>query len=223
MSPSRTRDLHYELDVVQYSIRARMCGFGDKDRRLLSPPLIVKLEASRSDGSKLTAAEFDATRLVLAADLRHADDLADANLVPTTSTLTARASESASEGEQSPRATNLVGTLHANSHILTNPEGDGKGVYFVLPDLSVRTEGSYRLRLRLLSIDLASAEAGITSPVIATTDTNEFHVYGAKKFPGMLEPTPLSRHFAAQGVRIPVRRTKKPTSRTSAPLESSPS
>lgn len=33
----------YKLEVVQSPSRARMCGFGDKDRRPLNPPLIVKL------------------------------------------------------------------------------------------------------------------------------------------------------------------------------------
>ncbi|KAG0168494.1 hypothetical protein DFQ29_010132, partial [Apophysomyces sp. BC1021] len=33
----------YELVVVQQPLRARMCGFGDKDRRPISPPPILQL------------------------------------------------------------------------------------------------------------------------------------------------------------------------------------
>jgi len=35
--------------------------------------------------------------------------------------------------------------------------------------------------------------------------SDAFQVYSAKKFPGMLESTALSKKFAAQGIRIPVR------------------
>lgn len=46
---------------------------------------------------------------------------------------------------------NLIGTLHTNAHKLRNLDGE-TGVYFVLPDLSVRTEGAFRLRLRLVDL-----------------------------------------------------------------------
>jgi hypothetical protein len=35
--------------------------------------------------------------------------------------------------------------------------------------------------------------------------SNSFTVFSAKKFPGMIESTELSKAFAAQGIRIPVR------------------
>lgn len=35
--------IRYELLVVQQPKRARMCGFGDKDRRPITPPPCVKL------------------------------------------------------------------------------------------------------------------------------------------------------------------------------------
>ena len=33
-----------------------------------------------------------------------------------------------------------------------------------------------------------------------------FHVYSAKKFPGVCESTPLSKTFATQGIKIPIRK-----------------
>ncbi|GAA5872625.1 hypothetical protein JCM16303_004585 [Sporobolomyces ruberrimus] len=309
----------YELRVVQQPIRARMCGYGDKDRRPITPPLVVKLECNHR-GRLLENSEVDASRLILAADLRHPVTLDDANLVPPNSALSSSSanrnrqtrsptttplpsgstspsvtSRSASASpapvatpavtasglvsfeedqkpimpdspepgpasstsmlssqpnstkkrRRSPRAEsletfsppfdprpeqchssnsvtshdgqgnplveepspNLIGTLHANSYNLTDLNGE-KGIFFVLPDLSVRTEGFFRLRLRLLSIDPSNSLAGQSSPVVATTHSNEFQVFSAKKFPGMFEPTTLSRHFAAQGVRIPTRQSK---------------
>lgn len=36
-------DRRYSLDIVQQPTRARMCGFGDKDRRPITPPPCVRV------------------------------------------------------------------------------------------------------------------------------------------------------------------------------------
>ncbi|SCV68425.1 BQ2448_546 [Microbotryum intermedium] len=115
-----------------------------------------------------------------------------------------------------PRVPNLIGSLHANAFKLTDDRGE-PGIFFVLPDLSVRTEGRFRLRLRLMSIGF-----GQKLPLHATTYTQVFNVVSAKKFDGMLDPTPLSKCFAKQGTRIPTRkvaRTRKTVKRPSDELE----
>lgn len=43
------------------------------------------------------------------------------------------------------------------------------------------------------------------SKVLATATSDAFTVFSAKKFPGMIESTELSKAFASQGIRIPVR------------------
>lgn len=51
-----------------------------------------------------------------------------------------------------------------------------------------------------------SAETGLHTgrrPVLCEALTQPFEVMPAKKFPGMLDPTPLSQAFAKQGLRIP--------------------
>ncbi|BGP44972.1 hypothetical protein JCM10450v2_000787 [Rhodotorula kratochvilovae] len=338
-------DREYTLTVVQQPVRARMCGFGDKDRRPISPPVLAQLRAvDRKTGQEIPVDDIDTTFLILAADLRSSDGTSDANLIypphatppprtysaysassqhPTnddsrecssasppfeypspadsqTSPLgtpratlealpeeeeatlavaaspppagslssasaptpaapkrprqdeppaslafplrddesaspakrarsTSSASSSASALPPPPPAPsaggfipyarprrapasplpsspppaaaassaastavddapapvpNLIGTLHTNAHKLKGVDGR-RGVYFVLPDLSVRTEGAFRVRLRVLSVGFA------------------------KKFEGMLDPTPLSQCFAKQGVRIPTRKVAK--------------
>ncbi|GAA5842480.1 hypothetical protein JCM9279_005397 [Rhodotorula babjevae] len=112
------------------------------------------------------------------------------------------------EDEAREAVPNLIGTLHTNAHKLKGVEG-GMGVYFVLPDLSVRTEGAFRIRVRLLSIGVRRARCESLSPVVADAHSDEFRVFSAKKFEGMLDPTPLSQCFAKQGVRIPTRRVTK--------------
>ncbi|KDE09723.1 hypothetical protein MVLG_00125 [Microbotryum lychnidis-dioicae p1A1 Lamole] len=124
--------------------------------------------------------------------------------------------------QATPLVPNLIGSLHANAFKLTDDRGE-PGIFFVLPDLSVRTEGSFRLRLRLMSIGFDTLDtSGQKLPLQATTYTQVFNVVSAKKFDGMLDPTPLSKCFAKQGTRIPTRkvaRTRKHAKRPAAELE----
>ena len=56
---------------------------------------------------------------------------------------------------------------------------------------------------------IAGAEGPINrgeAPILATTFSSDFHVFSAKKFPGVIESTPLSKCFASQGVKIPIRK-----------------
>ena len=43
-------------------------------------------------------------------------------------------------------------------------------------------------------------------PILASAFTEPFQVYSAKKFPGVKESTELSKKFANQGVKIPIRK-----------------
>lgn len=44
------------------------------------------------------------------------------------------------------------------------------------------------------------------APVLASVFSDVFQVYSAKKFPGVCESTPLSKCFAGQGIKIPIRK-----------------
>lgn len=44
------------------------------------------------------------------------------------------------------------------------------------------------------------------APVLASCFSDVFTVYSAKKFPGVVESTPLSKCFATQGIKIPIRK-----------------
>lgn len=112
---------------------------------------------------------------------------------------------------------NLIGSLAASAFRLTDPE-DKIGIWFVLQDLSVRTEGDFRLRFSFVNVSEISPPTcalngnGNTainkskSPVLARCFSDVFSVYSAKRFPGVVESTPLSRCFATQGIRIPIRK-----------------
>lgn len=47
------------------------------------------------------------------------------------------------------------------------------------------------------------------APVLAWVFSDTFQVYSAKKFPGVIESTPLSKTFATQGIKIPIRKDTK--------------
>lgn len=44
------------------------------------------------------------------------------------------------------------------------------------------------------------------APVLAQCFSDPFQVYSAKKFPGVCESTNLSKCFATQGIKIPIRK-----------------
>ncbi|KAI0268133.1 velvet factor-domain-containing protein [Gloeopeniophorella convolvens] len=105
----------------------------------------------------------------------------------------------------------LVGPLSANACRLLD-EHRKPGVFFLFQDLSIRTEGSFRLRLRLMNIGAGPApENGATqihndvSPILAQTYTDAFDVYSAKRFPGVPDTTALSIAFGNQGQKLPLR------------------
>ena len=69
--------------------------------------------------------------------------------------------------------------------------------------IGVRTEGAYRFKFS--AYELVSGTAYLRAIVFSDV----FHVYSAKRFPGMLASTPLSKAFAEQGLRIRVRKPAK--------------
>ncbi|KAG6832157.1 hypothetical protein H0H92_004888 [Tricholoma furcatifolium] len=104
----------------------------------------------------------------------------------------------------------LIGPLSANACRLLD-EHRKPGIFFLFQDLSVRTEGTFRLRMRLMNIGAPPApEAGATcvhtdvSPVLAQTFTEPFVVYSAKRFPGVPDTTALSIAFGNQGQKLPL-------------------
>lgn len=105
----------------------------------------------------------------------------------------------------------LVGPLSANACRLLD-EHRKPGIFFLFQDLSVRTEGTFRLRMRLMNVGAPPApdQGAIrvhtdVSPVLAQTFTEPFIVYSAKRFPGVPDTTALSIAFGNQGQKLPLR------------------
>ncbi|RDA89457.1 hypothetical protein CP533_1486 [Ophiocordyceps camponoti-saundersi (nom. inval.)] len=109
---------------------------------------------------------------------------------------------------------NLIGSLAASAFRLSDTS-DHIGIWFVLQDLSVRTEGSFRLRFSFVNVgarggarrDCVAPRVNTgRAPILASCFSDVFSVYSAKKFPGVCESTPLSKTFATQGIKIPIRK-----------------
>ncbi|UPX18081.1 uncharacterized protein EKO05_0008398 [Ascochyta rabiei] len=266
----------YRLRVDQQPIRARMCGFGDKDRRPITPPPCIRLiMCDATTGQEIDANDIDTTFYTLVVDLWHEDVSRGAcNLVrhssaaPTVSISSSvttsfppvpdrqmflaqgmpthqynaygqpvpsphpYAQQQYYPGQPPPgyppygasyspqvvsapstssnHTRNLIGQTSVNAFKLNDPDGK-PGFWFVLQDLSVRTEGTFRLKFMIFNIgsgeNLNSILGhGEKTPMLASCFSDPFTVYSAKKFPGVIESTTLSKCFAQQGIKIPIRK-----------------
>lgn len=269
----------YRLVVVQHPSRARMCGFGDKDRRPLSPTLIVKLIITDEEtGAEINPLDVNTSLSLLATDLCHPDDLSlasrnilvhhQASALPQLNTMahgqsTSRTGDisyrsspaftgglpeasaeldthqhnggplSPHDGRGPPTSSdpygrsqfsgplasgaqvgaesytrNLVGAAVASASVLKD-EDDKWCIFFVFQDISVRTEGVYRIKLMFVNLEVNGRVGTGVAEALAEVYTEPFTVYSPRRFPGMLDPTPLSRKLASQGIKIPVRNDKK--------------
>ncbi|KAJ3932990.1 MAG: velvet factor-domain-containing protein [Lentinula lateritia] len=72
---------YYSLQIVQHPLRARMCGFGDKDRRPLAPAAVAKMVVRRDDNGLVEVDDVDCSFFVVTVDLWSADGKQEMNLV----------------------------------------------------------------------------------------------------------------------------------------------
>ncbi|KAJ1552956.1 hypothetical protein HK405_009430 [Cladochytrium tenue] len=119
----------------------------------------------------------------------------------------------------------LFGSLVSSCHLLSDLSGT-KGAYFVFPNLCARFEGTFRLRVVVTDLRataaaaVAAAAAAVSpseassgsasppasAPTLAVALTDTFTCVLAREWTGAQESSELSRHFAEQGIKIPIRR-----------------
>ncbi|KAI9284760.1 velvet factor [Umbelopsis sp. AD052] len=206
----------YRLVILQQPDRVRSAGFGQKDRRPVDPPPILQLSRQVSDNHWEPVIDAtDILFMVAQCDLYSEDGITSCNLVYNPSRLPeALHAAGPSSGYKSAMSVrplheptplrNLTGASIANACQLLDTDNK-PGVFFIFPDISVRTEG--RFTLNFVLIDLSDGEPSTMSTHIkCQVRSNPFTVYSPKTFPGMCESTPLSIAFAKQGIKIAVRR-----------------
>lgn len=204
--------LEYELTVRQEPKQARMCGVGS-DRRPIDPPPIIQLRVidkrTRQPPSHPEADDSDPTYAhsflqnpyyFMFASLAKPDDDAELHWLK--------------DGKTRCTTGSVVSSLY---HLKDTENRNEDAGFFVFPDLSVRTEGSYRLKLSLFEV------VGNTVRHCKSIYSSPFYVYTAKKFPGMEESTPLSCSLADQGIKIRIRKDirvrKRPIAALTNPIE----
>lgn len=220
------------MQIIQEPVRARMCGLGDKDRRQISPPPFVKLYITdKETGKEIEIDQIDINSFVLVTELWSFDEqenltlnqnisVNDKNGFKTkpgsdddskevkqeevelnssdTKIKTENSDSDESLGDIPTR--NLIGNLVLNPFKLFDERGL-KGIWFIMHDLSVRIEGTFKLKFLFVDLVTNNSVHKFSQP---------FKVYSAKKFPGVVDSSPLGKVFASQGVKIPIRRENKP-------------
>ncbi|KAF3005770.1 hypothetical protein E8E13_007192 [Curvularia kusanoi] len=246
----------YRLKVEQQPIRARMCGFGDKDRRPITPPPCIRLILCDAvTGQEIDANEIDTTFNTLVVDLWHEDISRGAcnlvrhsNAAPTVSISSSVTTSFPPPPDrpmfmQPPMQYNAYGqpmaaptpygqppfyggqahgypppygtsygqpaapTQNSNSNHTRNLIGQASVSSATLND----AEGTFRLKFMIFNVASGDDPSNILghgekTPMLASCFSDPFTVYSAKKFPGVIESTTLSKCFAQQGIKIPIRK-----------------
>jgi hypothetical protein len=216
INPHTSPKVHYELEIVQQPIRARMCGLGDKDRRQITPPPFIKvLPYDLYTKQAVDVDSVDISQLILVVELWSTDGKEDLTLnqnivefTPSdTQSSTTGVSDDSRPSNQQPSSDsddsmgdvptrNLIGSTVLNAYKLLSDTHE-LGIWFILSDLSVRIEGDFKLMFKLVNLSTNETTHKFS---------HEFKVFSAKKFPGVVDSIPLGRVFASQGVKIPIRR-----------------
>jgi hypothetical protein len=188
MTGQDERGYTYTLMVDQQPQRARMCGFGDKDRRPITPPPCIRLVIKDKSGKEVGIDDVDGQYFVLQVDLWDENGMKEVNIVRASSSTPSMSISNSTTTSYPPQperpvlgmawgghytpdgqptyglyprndvppqmnyagphsspmfTRNLIGSLTVNASRLKDPEGK-EGYWFVLQDLSVRTEGFFR-------------------------------------------------------------------------------
>jgi len=195
---SRTR--RYRMNIRQQPIAARACGFGERDRRVIDPPIVVQV----------SLADFDPTSASDLAELRYPKVIqCRLQSVPWGTDVTA-VSDPSNANKLSRR---LMGSLVASSMVCTDPEAPESnnpnarlGCFFVIHDLSCRQNGLYKLQFSLMKIDIENLPIGGTLPILGTLESDVFEVFSAKDFPGTRPSTALTKALKNQGSSVSVKK-----------------
>lgn len=186
---ARADDLRYDLSIRQQPARARSCGFGDRDRRVIDPPPILQL---RIGGAGLSREEVS-KKLRLPSYVVHCSIWSESG-----------EEEMSGMPDDYTRQKRLMGSLVASPFVGADECGD-EGCFFCFPDISCRTPGRYRLKFVLVVLDWP-LRPNARSMVRAELLSDVFQTFSAKDFPGMLESTPLAKALKYQGCNIPTKK-----------------
>ncbi|TPX31725.1 hypothetical protein SmJEL517_g05030 [Synchytrium microbalum] len=111
----------------------------------------------------------------------------------------------------------LEGNLASSSFQLTDLEGR-RGVFFVFAEVTVRVEGTFRLKFDLYNLNHVMPNSTFTTTNtlvgrrLATTTSARFISYSPRDYLQLqqqAESSEISKHFAEQGLVIPIRKSAR--------------
>ncbi|PVU96707.1 hypothetical protein BB559_002280 [Furculomyces boomerangus] len=189
-----------ELEILQQPKRACVVEMGERYRRPIDPPPILRLNTNIIDESAFL--EFmNSNVIAVHANLVSEESTENIdNIVNTYSSLSRSTFNSFSKKE----GRVLLGSLTASCNIVRGLS-DEKSCYFVFPDLYVSIEGTYRLKFSLVVIPSTSEAESVNARVSSYLISDSFIAFPSSEFPGVEESSLLSKTLAEQGVGIPIR------------------
>ncbi|KAA1468771.1 hypothetical protein DENSPDRAFT_772004, partial [Dentipellis sp. KUC8613] len=181
----------YQLEIIQEPQTSAEFGAAALSRLPLAPPLVVQLIIRDGRGNQVDSQPelpFLISHLSLyTGDGAQALDVAS------------------SPGTQFPPDRLLYGNLVSSPHHLRNLQGR-PGVYFLFPDVSVRMQGRYSLRVTLMRLTghvflSCMMQVGESGAVVTEAHTRSFDVRPRENYIAPPQ-TPLTEFFLQQGARM---------------------
>lgn len=183
----------YHLEVVQQPLRAAEFGSSSLTRLPLAPPLIVQLVIRDLEGNVLSD-EDELPFLISHLSLLSADAKRP---LPTSSGPNGFSRTNEPQGL-------LYGSLASSPQVYRDLQGR-QGIYFLFPDVSVRTRGYFQMCISLIRLPSVDPHARdhfrFHRNILAETRTETFQVLAREEYTAPSQ-TPLTRYFLQQGARM---------------------
>ncbi|KUI69826.1 hypothetical protein VM1G_05054 [Cytospora mali] len=169
----------YLLTVKQQPERAKAANAKDKDRKPIDPPPILQLDVDPSQ---------DPLQVYITSPYLFVQTFL---IGPT-------------DSDPEPDMNTLAGNTCTSGHVVK----DDRGVHnmmFCLNDISVKKEGTYRLKFCLFKLNTTTGDVEKLTSVCS----HPFTTYSGRHFPGMSESTSMTRLLVDAGVRLRLRKESK--------------
>lgn len=169
----------YRLTVKQQPERAKAANAKDKDRKPIDPPPILQLDVDPSQ---------DPMQMYITSPYLFVQTF----LI------------GATDSDPEPDLNSLTGNTCTSGHVVK----DDRGVHnmmFCLNDISVKKEGTYRLKFCLFKLNTSTGDVESLTSICS----QPFTTYSGRHFPGMSESTSMTRLLVDAGVRLRLRKESK--------------
>lgn len=169
----------YLLTVKQQPERAKAANAKDKDRKPIDPPPILQLDVDPNQ---------DPLQVYITSPYLFVQTFL---IGP-------------NDSDSDPDVNTLAGNTCTSGHVVKDDRGV-QNMMFCLNDISVKKEGTYRLRFCLFKLNTSTGEV----EKLTTVCSEPFTTYSGRHFPGMSESTSMTRLLVDAGVRLRLRKESK--------------